>query len=166
MTTPRVAVAVAELAVVSQHHHNCAVCDTQPSPVAIGTIGLFEGGDRRACDIYRPEYDCMMRNNGQSFCLICQDAIIGVIRQEAWFGECFVSSAIHGNPHHSDVQTFRQWRDRQLQGPAGGRVAMRALMEVYGVLGPIAARWVKRHPLVAIWCRRRVLGSLARRLRR
>jgi hypothetical protein len=39
----------------------CLTCDTQPSPVAVGTVGLFEGAEYVACGCYRPEYNCLMR---------------------------------------------------------------------------------------------------------
>lgn len=141
-------------------------CDTQPSPVAVGTVGLFEGGDRRACDIYRPEYDCMMRTNGVPFCQVCQYAIAGLVRQEIFFGECFVSSAVYGDPHHPDVLTFRQWRDRHLRRPWPGRIPMTVVQSVYGIAGPPAARWISRRPLLAVRCRRSAFEPLARRLRR
>jgi len=55
---------------------NCANCDPQPSPVAVGTIGLFEGADYYHCGIYRPEFDCRMRNLDRPFCGVCQQAIV------------------------------------------------------------------------------------------
>jgi hypothetical protein len=55
---------------------NCANCDPQPSPVAVGTIGLFEGGDYFHCGVYRPEFDCRMRNLNRPFCGVCQQVIV------------------------------------------------------------------------------------------
>ncbi|HJT27346.1 MAG TPA: M64 family metallopeptidase [Pyrinomonadaceae bacterium] len=55
---------------------NCANCDPQPSPVAAGTIGLFEGGDYFHCGVYRPEFDCRMRNLNRPFCGVCQQVIV------------------------------------------------------------------------------------------
>ena len=55
---------------------NCANCDPQPSPVAVGTIGLFEGADYYHCGIYRPEFDCRMRNLNRPFCAVCQQVIV------------------------------------------------------------------------------------------
>ena len=55
---------------------NCANCDPQPSPVAVGTIGLFEGADYYHCGVYRPEFDCKMRNLDQPFCGVCQRVIV------------------------------------------------------------------------------------------
>lgn len=55
---------------------NCANCDPQPSPVPVGTIGLFEGGDYFHCGVYRPEFDCRMRNLDRPFCGVCQQVIV------------------------------------------------------------------------------------------
>ena len=55
---------------------DCGDCDRQQSPVAVGTIGLFEGADHFHCNVYRPEFDCRMRNLNQPFCGVCQQVII------------------------------------------------------------------------------------------
>jgi hypothetical protein len=55
---------------------NCKNCDPQPSPVAVGTIGLFEGADYFHCGVYRPEFDCRMRNLDRPFCGVCQQVIV------------------------------------------------------------------------------------------
>ena len=55
---------------------DCAHCDPQPSPVALGTIGLFEGADYYHCGVYRPEFDCRMRNLNKPFCAVCQQVIV------------------------------------------------------------------------------------------
>jgi hypothetical protein len=55
---------------------NCANCDQQRSPVPVGTIGLFEGGDYFHCGVYRPEFDCRMRNLDRPFCGVCQQVIV------------------------------------------------------------------------------------------
>lgn len=55
---------------------NCANCDPQRSPVPEGTIGLFEGADYFHCGVYRPEFDCRMRNLDRPFCGVCQQVII------------------------------------------------------------------------------------------
>ncbi len=54
---------------------NCAGCDPQPTPVPAGTIGLFEGADYYHCRVYRPEFNCRMRNLNQPFCGVCQAVI-------------------------------------------------------------------------------------------
>lgn len=53
----------------------CGDCDPQPSPVPVGTIGLFEGADYHHCRVYRPEFNCRMRNLGIPFCGVCQSVI-------------------------------------------------------------------------------------------
>jgi len=55
---------------------DCNKCDPQPSPVAVGTIGLFEGADYYHCNVYRPEFDCRMRTVTQPFCAVCQQVIV------------------------------------------------------------------------------------------
>jgi hypothetical protein len=55
---------------------DCAHCDPQPSPVAVGTIGLFEGADYYHCGVYRAEFDCRMRNLDRPFCAVCQQVIV------------------------------------------------------------------------------------------
>lgn len=57
---------------------NCALCDSQPSPVPQGTVGAFEGAYYYHCGVYRPEYNCMMRNLS-SFCAVCQRQIREVL---------------------------------------------------------------------------------------
>ncbi len=52
----------------------CAECDTQPSPVPAGTVGAFEGAYYHHCGVYRPQYNCMMRNL-QPFCAVCRARI-------------------------------------------------------------------------------------------
>ena len=55
---------------------DCAHCDPQPSPVAVGTIVLFEGADYYHCGVYRAEFDCRMRNLNRPFCAVCQQVIV------------------------------------------------------------------------------------------
>lgn len=53
---------------------DCTQCDSQPSPVPTGTVGLFEGARYYHCGIYRPEFNCMMRNLSP-FCAVCCQSI-------------------------------------------------------------------------------------------
>ncbi len=62
-------------AVPTTQNANCAGCDPQPSPVPAGTVGLFEGADYFHCRVYRPEFNCRMRNLNQPFCAVCQQVI-------------------------------------------------------------------------------------------
>ena len=59
---------------------DCSQCDSQPSPVAAGTVGAFEGAHYYHCDAFRPEFDCRMRALNQEFCAVCQR----VIRTTLW----------------------------------------------------------------------------------
>jgi hypothetical protein len=54
---------------------DCTRCDPQGNPVAGNAVGLFEGGKYFHCGIYRPQFDCRMRNLGQPFCAVCQQVI-------------------------------------------------------------------------------------------
>ena len=55
---------------------DCSKCDPQPSPVAAGTVGAFEGADYYHCGSYRPEFNCRMRALGNAFCAVCQEVIV------------------------------------------------------------------------------------------
>lgn len=65
---------------------NCANCDSQPSPVAVGTVGAFEGGRFFHCGIYRPEYHCKMRDYG-GFCAVCRSRIRATL--SPYLGACY-----------------------------------------------------------------------------
>jgi hypothetical protein len=54
---------------------DCTQCDSQGSPVVAGTVGAFEGAHYYHCDCFRPEFNCMMRNTGQPFCVVCEAEI-------------------------------------------------------------------------------------------
>jgi hypothetical protein len=54
---------------------DCSQCDTQTSPVAAGTVGAFEGAGYYHCGLYRPEFSCLMRNSGATFCSVCRTQI-------------------------------------------------------------------------------------------
>jgi hypothetical protein len=55
---------------------DCSQCDPQPSPVAAGTVGAFEGADYYHCGSYRPEFECRMRALNNPFCAVCQEVIV------------------------------------------------------------------------------------------
>lgn len=59
----------------TQSNPSCTSNNTAASPVAAGTVGLFEGGGRAFCGLWRPEHDCRMRTLGRPFCAVCTDAI-------------------------------------------------------------------------------------------
>jgi hypothetical protein len=59
----------------TQPNPDCTTENAAASPVAAGTVGLFEGGGRSRCGVYRPEHQCRMRTLGRPFCAVCQRAI-------------------------------------------------------------------------------------------
>lgn len=60
----------AATAMPTSQNANCSICDNQSNPVATGTVGAFEGGRYFHCGIFRPTFDCMMRNFAP-FCPVC-----------------------------------------------------------------------------------------------
>lgn len=59
---------------------NCGSSDNRPSPVAAGTVGLFEGSARARCGAYRPEHNCYMRTLGVPFCAVCRRTIRNILQ--------------------------------------------------------------------------------------
>ena len=55
-------------------HADCTQCDPQPNPLLAGTVGAFEGARYYHCGLYRPEFNCMMRNLS-GFCAVCRRRI-------------------------------------------------------------------------------------------
>ena len=58
---------------------DCSDCDGQASPVPNGTVGAFEGARYFRCGLFRPEFNCRMRELGNPFCAVCQDTIRRVL---------------------------------------------------------------------------------------
>ncbi|MGH3368749.1 MAG: M64 family metallopeptidase [Nocardioidaceae bacterium] len=58
-----------------------ANCSATPATTTLptGTVGAFAGGHRHNCGIYRPEFNCRMRNAEMPFCKVCQQHITNVI---------------------------------------------------------------------------------------
>ncbi|WP_293678462.1 M64 family metallopeptidase [uncultured Phenylobacterium sp.] len=59
----------------TMNNANCGNPNNAPSPVGNGIVGTFEGARYFHCDIYRPEYACMMRTTGSPFCAVCRQTI-------------------------------------------------------------------------------------------
>jgi hypothetical protein len=74
-TTKWASLIAAATALPTQTNPDCSTENTAASPVAAGTIGLFEGGGRAHCGLYRAEHRCRMRTLGQPFCVVCSAAI-------------------------------------------------------------------------------------------
>ncbi len=62
-------------AIPTMTNPDCTQVDSRPSPVPVGTAGLFEGAHYYHCGAYRPEYDCKMRALGVPFCRVCRQVI-------------------------------------------------------------------------------------------
>ena len=152
-------------AVPTTRNADCSKCDPQANPVAVGTIGLFEGAHYAHCGAFRPAFDCRMRTIGQPYCKVCQERIrakLGATSKST----CFVATAVYGDGLHPDVVTLRGWRDRRLAPDARGRRAMQGLAVTYERVGPPLARRLAGHPRLAVPIRRAVFAPLARVIRR
>jgi hypothetical protein len=60
---------------------NCGQCDARPSPVPVGTVGLFEGAHYHHCGAFRAEFQCRMRALGAEFCQVCAAAITSQVNR-------------------------------------------------------------------------------------
>ena len=58
---------------------DCTGTDPGPSPVADGIVGTFEGAKYSHCGVYRPVWNCMMRDTGAPFCPVCRAEIVDVM---------------------------------------------------------------------------------------
>lgn len=142
---------------------NPAQCDTQPSPVADGEVGAFEGGGHYHAGIYRPEHTCMMEDSSPvdaAFCKVCVGAILTEIVVEE--SSCFVATAVYGDPWAPDVVALRGWRDHHLRGGGMGQNGMRRLDSAYRRVGPGLARAVRGHHRITAMLRRGIFGPWAR----
>jgi hypothetical protein len=58
---------------------DCTDCDTQGNPYPGQTVvGLYEGAHYYHCDVFRPAFNCMMRNFAP-FCPVCTERILEVL---------------------------------------------------------------------------------------
>lgn len=54
---------------------DCTNCDTQSNPKAAAYVGAYEGAHYSHCGAYRAQFTCTMRDLGEPFCAVCQQAI-------------------------------------------------------------------------------------------
>jgi hypothetical protein len=80
--------------------------------------------------------------------------------------ECFVGTAVYGDPDHPDVALLREWRDKRLAPGIRGRTAMRVLVAAYERLGPRLAHIVGGWPRLTAFLRRFVFAPVVAVLRR
>lgn len=66
-------------AVPTQSNPDCTQEDPNPSPVAAGTVGAFEGAGYFHCGLFRPEFDCEMRALAKPFCAVCRKRILDTL---------------------------------------------------------------------------------------
>lgn len=140
---------------------DCTECDPQLSPD--GIVGAFEGAYHYHCNIWRPEFNCKMRQIAQPYCAVCDSHIGNVLTlgSELDVTPCFVAGAVYGDRRHPDVVALQRWRDRRLAPDARGRVTMRLLVGAYDRIGPQLAAIVRPRPRVARLLRRWLIAPLA-----
>ena len=54
---------------------DCRECDPQPNPVADDAVGAFEGARYFHCGLFRPSFNCCMRDIDAPFCAVCAEHI-------------------------------------------------------------------------------------------
>lgn len=54
---------------------DCSTVDRSDSTFVDGTVGAFEGARYYHCKVYRPEFNCRMRDSRVQFCAVCQQAV-------------------------------------------------------------------------------------------
>jgi hypothetical protein len=67
---------IASTTPVPTSRNQCPGGNPVSHPVPEGTVGLFEGGLYKSCNVFRPEKNCLMRDFGKKrFCAVCARAI-------------------------------------------------------------------------------------------
>ncbi|HEY0372619.1 MAG TPA: M64 family metallopeptidase [Thermoanaerobaculia bacterium] len=66
-------------AIPTTRNANCDDCDPQPNPMPDRTVGAYDGARYFRCGMFRPEFNCRMRELGAPFCAVCQDTIARVL---------------------------------------------------------------------------------------
>lgn len=49
------------------------------SPTPPGVVGLFEGAGYHRCGLFRPEFNCRMRQSNVEFCVVCRERIQSIL---------------------------------------------------------------------------------------
>ncbi len=95
-------------AIPTMSNPDCTQCNNGPSPVAAGTVGLFEGARYFHCGAYRPEYSCRMRVSTADYCAVCQQEIRDVMAPYAQSANIALNTAsINFNDVPEGVTTIR-----------------------------------------------------------
>jgi hypothetical protein len=123
---------------------DCGACDDQPSPVAAGAVGLFEGrGTSTAgCPGRCSTAAC---EPGHRVLRVCVAAVPDVARQTG-SSPCLVANAVYGDPRHPMWRRLPLARRHPPRAP--WRPAMRPLAAGQGA-GPVLARLVQPRPRLA-----------------
>jgi IgA peptidase M64 len=134
-------------AIPTMSNPNCSQVDSRPSPVPMGTVGLFEGAHYYHCGGFRPEYDCKMRNLGVPFCRVCRQVIWNRISPLATLAARARTpiNVVARYPEHLDVfavasdgRTMSNWWD-QASGWAGWFQVQGGITSPGGAGSPITA---------------------------
>lgn len=140
---------------------DCNTCNEDPDPMP-GAVGAYEGAKYYHCGCWKPQYECKMDDLNRDWCVVCADRVDHYLNMV----QCFVASAVYGDPYAADVEAIRRWRDRHLEPGARGRPLMSWVSETYNRYGPQLAKRVRPHDGVARILRRGVLGPWAAIVRR
>lgn len=137
----------AATAVPTMSNPNCSQIDGRASPVATGTVGLFEGAHYYHCGAFRAEYDCKMRALGVPFCRVCRQVIWNRISPLATLPARARTpiSVLARFPEHLDVfavasdgRTMSNWWD-QASGWAGWFNVQGGITSPGGAGSPVTA---------------------------
>lgn len=59
---------------------DCTDCDVQHYPTLTNVVGAFEGAATYHCTVYRPQFNCRMRDHRIRFCAVCRGKITTTVR--------------------------------------------------------------------------------------
>ncbi|SBS79211.1 hypothetical protein MHPYR_70132 [uncultured Mycobacterium sp.] len=74
---------VPDTALPTLSNPNCAQCDDRPNPLGPKDVGAYSGGGYFHCGIYRPTYNCKMKDLAAPFCPVCHKQISGTLSRFA-----------------------------------------------------------------------------------